>query len=158
VGQVKLLKTASGTTQEHNESADSACFAAMGVGTTTAPTGSTVLSVVGDVTPVTGGTGNVGTAAKKFASVHATEVVSGDIGFTDPTCLKCGRPFDVGDTVLFEIVSKRPGGQDTVFLAQPKHSNCRRAVAKAKTVKLAAKRVAKVTVKSDKTSKRKARA
>jgi hypothetical protein len=130
LAQVRLLKESGGTTRQHDEGADSVCFASAAVGTTTAPTGATVLSVVGDVTPQTSGTGNVGTASKKFASVHATEVVSGDVGFTDPACLKCGRPFDVGDVVVFRIVKKRPSGPDTVFLAQPQHANCRNAKGK----------------------------
>jgi len=126
MAQVRLLKTDSGLTRQHDDAVDSTCLASLGVGTTTAPTGATSIAVVGDIAPVTSGTGNVGTATSKFASVHAAEVVSGDIGFTDERCLRCGRVFVVGDAVVFQIVAKKTYVDGTVFLSQPRHVNCRK--------------------------------
>lgn len=79
-----------------------------------------------DVIPATDATGNLGRAGRRWASVYAQTVVSGDLAFDDPTCARCGRGFAVGQDVLYRVRAVENGVTYTV----PLHLRCPRGAQK----------------------------
>lgn len=74
----------------------------------------------GDLVPGADGAGNIGTDALRFGRVRAAAVVSGDLGFDDKKCPKCGRGFSEGEELTVKVTRK----EGEVFYAVPCHRTC----------------------------------
>jgi len=79
------------------------------------------------IVPSVNGTGNVGTAAKRFSLVRAVTITSGDVCFDDQTCQVCGQPFAEGDDLVLRVIRIEPDGDTGRKLTRtvPAHHGCR---------------------------------
>jgi len=53
--------------------------------------------------PNTDDMANVGTDSYRFSLVRAVTITSGQLGFEEKSCFKCGEPFEEGDAVLLLV-------------------------------------------------------
>jgi len=57
--------------------------------------------------------GNCGNASHRWKLVRAVTVTSGDLGFEETSCRRCGEPFRVGDMLALTVVAcPDPAGRD----------------------------------------------
>jgi hypothetical protein len=79
------------------------------------------------IVPSVNGTGNVGTAAKRFSLVRAVTITSGDVCFDDQTCRICGQPFAEGDDIMLRVIRIEPDGDTGRRLTRtvPAHHGCK---------------------------------
>jgi hypothetical protein len=77
-----------------------------------------------NILPSADNTYKLGDTGQRWSAIYATTVVQGDLGFSDETCLSCGEEFEVGDTIVWEIVSKKVTEHGFEYLSRPKHLNC----------------------------------
>jgi hypothetical protein len=79
------------------------------------------------VVPPTDNTGNIGTAALRFALVRATTITSGDVCFDDQVCQVCRQPFAEGDDLVLRVIRIEPDGDTGRRLTRtvPAHHGCR---------------------------------
>jgi len=79
------------------------------------------------IVPLGDGTGNVGTAAKRFSLVRAVTITSGDVCFDDQTCQVCGQPFAEGDDLVLRVIRIEPDGDTGRRLTRtvPAHHGCK---------------------------------
>ena len=74
-----------------------------------------------DLVPRANGEGNVGTDALRFDRVRTVTLVTGDIGFDDPECAVCHKPFEVGQDLVMRVVRK----EGKKSMAVPVHVGCK---------------------------------
>jgi hypothetical protein len=70
--------------------------------------------------PSADNTCNIGTDAARFARIRAAVIVSGDLGFDDPSCPKCGLPFFEGQELTLVVKTKN----GIVSQCVPAHRTC----------------------------------